>query len=193
VGISSNSLTQLCCADGALQTFGGDFFMEQQVGVLRGFFTAFFSLDKETWGGFLAGWPGLPHNELHATWDARLRFAMAMFTKMPNDVRMALVRHAVQYTWQYGPNTLLRSLAPSVAESTDVSDSGRKSSAQGTAVEERGVPDVKEEARRMMKAFVPTLFEEQPQRDGAESKAVVSDTVTPDSVLSVGSFPSPFN
>jgi lycopene beta-cyclase len=167
--------------------------MEQQVGVLRGFFTAFFSLDKETWGGFLAGWPGLPHNELHATWDARLRFAMAMFAQMPNDVRMALVRHAVQYTWQYGPNTLLRSLAPSVAGSKDISESERKYSAQRPAVEERDVPDVKEEARRMMKAFVPTLFEEQTQRDGVKREAIVTGAVAPDPVRSAGSYPSPFN
>tara|TARA_B100000524_G_scaffold296023_1_gene170575 strand:- start:53 stop:163 length:111 start_codon:yes stop_codon:yes gene_type:complete len=32
----------------------------QRVDYLRGFFSAFFKLEMDVWGGFLAGWPNLP-------------------------------------------------------------------------------------------------------------------------------------
>jgi hypothetical protein len=167
--------------------------MEQQVGILRGFFTAFFSLDKKAWGGFLAGWPGLPHNELHATWDARLQFAMAMFLQMPNDVRLAVMRHSVQYTLKYGPNTLARSLLPGAAGTAVVPTGSIDAPRREISAGELGVPDVKEEARRMMRAFVPTLVEPASQREGARSDSPRTELSSlPDTVFS-GSFPAPFN
>ena len=75
------------------QIYGGDFLLNQPVDKIRGFFDAFFALDIPVWGGFLAGWPGLPGNEYHETWSARLGFALSLFTKMPNDVRLAMVNH----------------------------------------------------------------------------------------------------
>ena len=42
------------------QVFGGEFLGMQRVDYLRGFFSAFFKLEMDVWGGFLAGWPNLP-------------------------------------------------------------------------------------------------------------------------------------
>jgi hypothetical protein len=165
--------------------------MEQPVGILRGFFAAFFSLDERAWGGFLAGWPGLPHNELHATWDARLRFAVAMFLTMPNDVRLAIIRHAVQYMLKYGSNTLVRSLLPGVLE--NAVPTGSMDAPRGeTPTGEPSESDVKEEARKMMRAFIPTLVEPESQRDEAKSERIRTESVPPSTVFS-GSFPPPFN
>ena len=60
--------------------------MEQKVDILRGFFQAFFMLEGEVWGGFLAGWPGLPGNIHHESWNRRLVFALSLFLKMNNKV-----------------------------------------------------------------------------------------------------------
>ena len=60
--------------------------MEQNVDILRGFFQAFFSLEGAVWGGFLAGWPGLPGNIHHESWNRRLVFALSLFLKMNNKV-----------------------------------------------------------------------------------------------------------
>ena len=49
------------------QVFGGEFLGEQKVEYLRGFFKAFFEIETPVWGGFLAGWPGLPGDECHAS------------------------------------------------------------------------------------------------------------------------------
>lgn len=59
----------------------------QPVEMLRGFFDAFFTLDMETWGGFLAGWPGLPGNDKHATYLARIQFGISIFLKFPPKAR----------------------------------------------------------------------------------------------------------
>lgn len=92
------------------QVYGGEFLMAQPVERLRGFFSAFFALDTIVWGGFLAGWPGLPGNEYHDSWDKRLRFALRLFLFMPNDVRFAMVSYAIAYSLEFGPG-LLRSFA----------------------------------------------------------------------------------
>ncbi len=92
------------------QVYGGEFLMSQPVERLRGFFSAFFALETVVWGGFLAGWPGLPGNEFHDSWDKRLRFALSLFWLMPNDVRFAMMSYAVTYSFEYGPG-LLRSFA----------------------------------------------------------------------------------
>ena len=56
--------------------FGGEFLMKQNVVGLRGFFDGFFKLPLPLWGGFLAGWPGLPNNDKHETWWARLVYGL---------------------------------------------------------------------------------------------------------------------
>ena len=83
------------------QVYGGEFLMSQPVERLRGFFSAFFALETVVWGGFLAGWPGLPGNEFHDSWDKRLRFALSLFWLMPNDVRFAMSYCDVLF--EYGP------------------------------------------------------------------------------------------
>ena len=130
------------------QAYGGDFLMEQPVSSLRGFFSAFFQLPQASWGGFLAGWPGLPGNEYHETWSARLQFALQMFAKMPNPTRLAMVLYAVQYTLKFGPNTLLRSLTPDFLLGGGPPDPSY--SPPGATI---GDEDAKNEARTMMKTF----------------------------------------
>ena len=173
------------------QVFGGDFFMEQPVDILRGFFSAFFSLDTPTWAGFLAGWPGLPHNALHETWAARLRFALTMFLRMPNDVRVAIMTHAIKYTMLYGPKNLLRSLFPE-----GLFGSYPPEPTWLAPEAEAGVPEAKEEARAMMRQFVPS--------DSADNEtriAVVTEhgdvlrkaEVAVDDRPLLDAFPAPFN
>ena len=61
------------------------------------------------WGGFLAGWPGLPGNEHHATYKARLLFGVQIFLKFPPKVALTFVSYLVPYTLDYGPQ-ILRSI-----------------------------------------------------------------------------------
>lgn len=95
--------------------FGGEFLGSQPVEILRGFFGAFFALRSEVWGGFLAGWPGLPGNEYHASWAARLRFGIDIFLKFPPKVTAAFVAYLVSFTLTYGP-LVLRSIFTPVFE-----------------------------------------------------------------------------
>jgi len=88
--------------------FGGEFLMRQPVSILRGFFDGFFKLDTKAWSGFLAGWPGLPNNGQHASWDRRLEFGVELFMKWPNEVRLALMLGAIRY----GGLNILRSITP---------------------------------------------------------------------------------
>ena len=92
------------------QVYGGEFLMAQPVERLRGFFAAFFALDTIVWGGFLAGWPGLPGNEYHESWNRRLSFALPLFYYMPTEVKVAMVLYAVRFSFENGP-ALLRSFA----------------------------------------------------------------------------------
>lgn len=91
---------------------------------LRGFFDSFFRLPQEMWTvsthwfregvvvffltflthpptheftmqGFLAGWPGLPNNESHETWDRRLLFGIRFWLLSPPSLKFALVKAGV--------------------------------------------------------------------------------------------------
>jgi lycopene beta-cyclase len=92
--------------------FGGEFLGAQPVEMLRGFFDAFFKLDMVTWGGFLAGWDGLPGNEKHATWDARILFGISIFFKFPPKVALAFVAYLARFTLEYGPLIVKSILTP---------------------------------------------------------------------------------
>jgi len=92
------------------QVFGGEFLGAQKVERLRGFFAAFFQLETATWGGFLAGWPGLPGNEYHDSWEKRLQFGISLFVRFPPVVALSMMLYAVTFTLEYGPN-VLRSFA----------------------------------------------------------------------------------
>ena len=65
---------------------------------LRGFFDAFFQLEMDVWGGFLAGWPGLPGNEYHDAWHKRLGFGLSLFVRFPPAVALAMMVYAVRFS-----------------------------------------------------------------------------------------------
>ena len=95
--------------------FGGEFLGSQPVEILRGFFSAFFALDEDVWGGFLAGWPGLPGNEYHGSYLARLKFGISIFFKFPPKVAATFVGYLAVFTAKYGP-LVLRSIFTPVFE-----------------------------------------------------------------------------
>ena len=82
--------------------FGGEFLMKQRVEGLRGFFDGFFKLPLELWGGFLAGWPGLPNNEYHETWWARLKFGLFFVSKLPPQVALDMLASIATYSITQG-------------------------------------------------------------------------------------------
>lgn len=137
------------------QVFGGDFLMAQNVASLRGFFSAFFALPMPVWSGFLAGYPGLPHNEFHNTWFARLSFALGLFVKMPLPVQLTIMAYAIKNTFEFGPNILLRSVTPAFLFGSGPADATVTSTSDNI-----GDMAAKDEARAMMSKFKPTVPEE---------------------------------
>lgn len=143
------------------QLYGGDFLEQQPVGILRGFFSAFFALEDDVWGGFLAGYPSLPGSHHHEGWQKRLfGFALPIFFQMPNDVRLAMMLYAVQHVARDGPGVLLRSITPPILFGDGEED---LPSAQAYAKNSRiastsrtGDDSAKKEAVGMMKAFAPS-------------------------------------
>lgn len=125
--------------------------MRQNVHKIRAFFSAFFALDQKLWSGFLAGWPGLPNNQYHDSWDKRVLFALGMLSKLPVQVSLEMIAHALRYTVEHGPYSVLRSLLPPVlfGNSPRLVDYDR---AYGHS-EVVGDMAAKEEARWMMKQF----------------------------------------
>lgn len=77
--------------------FGGEFLMKQNVVGLRGFFDGFFKLPLPLWGGFLAGWPGLPNNDRHETWWARLVYGLTFVSKLPVSVALDMLGSIAAY------------------------------------------------------------------------------------------------
>ena len=92
------------------QVFGGEFLQQAYVETLRGFFDGFFALEAAVWGGFLAGWKGLPGNDNHAHWDKRLLFGLSIFAKFPPKVSLGFLAFLARYTAEFGP-VMLRSIA----------------------------------------------------------------------------------
>ncbi|KAL7508077.1 hypothetical protein ACHAXN_005160 [Cyclotella atomus] len=91
--------------------FGGEFLMKQNVVGLRGFFDGFFKLPLPLWGGFLAGWPGLPNNENHETWWSRLVFGLSFVSKLPLPVALDMLGSIAAYSITEGV-PLPQSVAP---------------------------------------------------------------------------------
>jgi lycopene beta-cyclase len=77
--------------------FGGEFLMKQNVQGLRGFFDGFFRLPLPLWGGFLAGWPGLPMNESHESWFARMWFGLTFIIQLPLPVALDMAWNILLY------------------------------------------------------------------------------------------------
>src|SRR3569623_25750 len=95
--------------------FGGEFLMEQNVVGLRGFFDGFFRLPLAQWGGFLAGWPGLPNNDQHETWLARILYGLNFIVKLPPVVALDMLSSIISYSIAEG-TTLLQSVTPFFGE-----------------------------------------------------------------------------
>lgn len=95
--------------------FGGEFLMKQNVVGLRGFFDGFFRLPLEQWGGFLAGWPGLPNNEQHETWAARLWYGLSFVIRLPPPVALDMLASIILYSVEEGI-PLLQSVTPFFGE-----------------------------------------------------------------------------
>jgi len=94
--------------------FGGEFLMKQNVVGLRGFFDGFFRLPLEQWGGFLAGWPGLPNNDQHETWWARMLFGINFIIKLPAPVAFDMAANILTYS--LGGISLMQSVTPIFGE-----------------------------------------------------------------------------
>ena len=77
--------------------YGGEYLMKQDVVGLRGFFNGFFKLPLPLWAGFLAGWPGLPHNENHETWIARLWYGLNFLVRLPPSVALDMTVDIITY------------------------------------------------------------------------------------------------
>ena len=132
------------------QVFGGEFLGAQKVTYLRGFFDAFFQLDSRVWGGFLAGWAGLPGNENHDRWDKRLKFGLSLAVKFPPEVAAALIGYAVKFSLEFGPALLRSFVSPLFGEGPTPHDA-RESRAALAAVYVDGDPGAKREAMEMLR------------------------------------------
>lgn len=176
------------------QLYGGDFLEQQPVGILRGFFSAFFALEDDVWGGFLAGYPSLPGSHHHEGWQQRLfGFALPIFLQMPNDVRLAMMLYAVQHVASDGPGVLLRSITPPFLfgdgqqdlPSPEVyAENSRVASTSRT-----GDCAAKKEAVGMMKAFAPSG---KYQMSVADSEALKQEP-TLSALAPAATAPAPFN
>lgn len=136
--------------------FGGEFLMKQDVEGLRGFFDGFFKLPLELWGGFLAGWPGLPNNENHEVWWARLKFGLMFVSKLPLQVAVDMTASIAAYSISEGV-PLPQSVTPLLGL-PDGYEYKEKAKAVGDVA-------AKAEARRMIEEskvedLVPVDFEE---------------------------------
>ena len=163
--------------------------MAQPVELLRGFFQAFFAVEQPVWAGFLAGWPGRPNNDRPDSWSKRLTFALKLFFQMPTKVKITMILFAIRHTFEFGPNTLLRSLLPEVAFSTDGDDSPW--TPPPLQVGERAAKD---EARVMMNAFSSSKKRGlDPWRDLQSQDASSQESLGPVGSDVQSEYPSPFN
>jgi lycopene beta-cyclase len=96
--------------------FGGEYLMKQKVDGLRGFFDGFFRCPEPMWAGFLAGWPGLPNNETHETWLARIFFGLTFVSKLPLPVAVDMVASILYYSVTEPGFPLLQSVTPFFGE-----------------------------------------------------------------------------
>jgi hypothetical protein len=74
--------------------------LQQDVASLRGFFTAFFKMPLPYWAGFLSGYPGLPHNELHQSWPQRFWFGVQLWLEAPISVKVCTSHHTAHTLFQ---------------------------------------------------------------------------------------------
>jgi hypothetical protein len=91
--------------------FGGEFLMKQDVVGLRGFFDGFFRLPLSLWAGFLAGWPGLPNNNKHESWWARMWYGLNFIVQIPGPVAADMVYSILTYSL-FQNLSLMQSVTP---------------------------------------------------------------------------------
>lgn len=96
--------------------FGGEYLMSLDVQGLRGFFTGFFQLPLEMWGGFLAGWKGLPYNTSHESWWNRMWFGIQFIVRIPPVVAVDMVWNILLYCIQEEGFPLPQSVTPLCGE-----------------------------------------------------------------------------
>ena len=154
--------------------FGGEFLMKQNVVGLRGFFDGFFKLPLELWAGFLAGWPGLPNNDKHESWHARIWFGINFLVRLPTKVAVDMVAAIVEYSLAEGA-PLPQSVTPFLGAppSYEYRDFG---------MENVGDRKVKAEAKRLIMEskvteLLPPAFE-----DGVEEETVLPTTGSEDAL-----------
>jgi len=138
--------------------FGGEFLMNQDVVGLRGFFGGFFRLPLELWAGFLAGWPGLPNNDKHESWTARMWFGLNFVIRIPPAVALSMVWSIINYSISEGA-PLPQSVTPLFGEPTSYEY-------QDALKANIGDVACKIEARKMIlqskvEEVVPVAFEEE--------------------------------
>jgi len=76
-----------------------------------------------------------------------------MFGQMPNDVRLAMISYAIRFTFEKGPNVLLRSITPGFIFGAGPPD---LKWSPPVPASEYGDPEAKQEAREMIAAFTPS-------------------------------------
>ena len=149
--------------------FGGEFLMKQDVVGLRGFFDGFFKLPLELWGGFLAGWPGLPFNEAHGSWFARLWFGLNFIVRIPLPVALDMAASIAAYSISEGV-PLPQSVTPLLGEPASY-EYERSTDTIGDVA-------VKAEARKMIAASkvtkdLPVAFDEEKRTETVAEKEKV--------------------
>lgn len=122
--------------------FGGEYLMAQDVVGLRGFFDGFFRLPLPLWAGFLAGWPGLPNNEKHETWFARMWFGLNFVARLPPQVALSMLGSIISYSLTEGA-PLPQSVTPFLGEPQSYEWQGERNGNVGDVA-------AKEEARLMI-------------------------------------------
>ena len=137
--------------------FGGEYLMKQDVVGLRGFFDGFFRLPLPMWAGFLAGWPGLPNNDKHETWYARMWFGLTFVSKLPLPVAWSMLTSIVMYSITKGV-PLPQSVTPFLGQP--------QAYVAETNMDYVGDVAAKTEARRMLSEspvedIVPVAFEDE--------------------------------
>jgi lycopene beta-cyclase len=116
--------------------------MERNVAGLRGFFDGFFRLPLELWGGFLAGWKGLPNNDKHESWAARMWYGLNFVARLPPEVAFSMLTAIVTYSVTEG-TPLLQSVTPFLGEPQSYEWQGGRNANVGDVA-------AKEEARKMI-------------------------------------------
>lgn len=126
---------------------------------------------------FLAGWPGLAHNENHETWLSRIAFGVNFLIKLPPQVAVDMTASILQYS--LSTTQLLQSVTPFFGEPASYE--------YDRNMDRIGDVAVKNEARQMMadSEVVPEvsiIFDEEaaskdvPSTNEAADKVAVSST-----------------